>query len=298
MNTYLQHKHPAIQLFFILGTAFLLSQVGTIVASVVTNLLLGVDKFTAFNILGGYTKHPEARLIIIVFQIMQFLFLFLATTLIIGYYTSEQPLQYLGLNTLAPATYFTKALLLVLLSLVAMGMFGLINSYIPLPKSMLATEALQNEAIKNIALSNTIYQLIASIIVVGLFAAIGEELFFRAMLQPIFIKWTGKSWLGILIIAIIFSAIHMQFSGFLPRLALGLVLGYLYYYSRSIWVTIFFHFLFNTIQLVIVFNKPEQLTKTSPISGQNFIIILLGCLSTAAILYLFSRMATYKSANN
>lgn len=81
--------------------------------------------------------------------------------------------------------------------------------------------------------------------------AICEELVFRGILQPLFSRMTKNIHLGIWISAFIFSVIHMQFYGFLPRLLLGAVLGYLVIWSGSLWPAIFAHFVNNALAVVM-----------------------------------------------
>ncbi len=90
-----------------------------------------------------------------------------------------------------------------------------------------------------------------NIISIALFPAISEEFIFRGVLQTLVIKLFRRKHLAIFLVAIIFSAIHMQFYGFLPRFILGLLLGYLYYWSKSIWLGIFFHFINNGTEVYL-----------------------------------------------
>lgn len=89
------------------------------------------------------------------------------------------------------------------------------------------------------------WDFVVNLIMIAVLPAIGEELFFRAGLQGSLKKMFGNPHLAIWIAAIIFSAIHMQFYGFLPRMLLGAGFGYLYYYSGSIWYAMLAHFINN-----------------------------------------------------
>src|SRR5688572_32690696 len=85
---------------------------------------------------------------------------------------------------------------------------------------------------------NTTGDLIINIIVIALIPAFCEEMLFRGALQRVVIHLTKNPWAGIIITAIVFSALHMQFQGFLPRMFMGIVLGALYWYSGSLWTSI------------------------------------------------------------
>ncbi|PCJ80759.1 MAG: hypothetical protein COA49_07990 [Bacteroidetes bacterium] len=88
-------------------------------------------------------------------------------------------------------------------------------------------------------------QFIATLVSIALLPAICEELLFRGTIQPIFVKWSGNIHVGIWISAAIFSAIHFQFFGFIPRMLLGAGFGYLVYASGSLWPAVLGHFINN-----------------------------------------------------
>jgi membrane protease YdiL (CAAX protease family) len=82
-------------------------------------------------------------------------------------------------------------------------------------------------------------------------AGVCEEFFFQGALQPLMMKWTKNPHIGILITALIFSALHFQFYGFIPRFVLGVYLGYLFFWSRSLWLPILAHVLHNALSILI-----------------------------------------------
>jgi uncharacterized protein len=290
LTTYLKYKHPAIQLLILLGTAFLLSQLAGIVAALIVNVGYGIGFKVVYSLLKGDAKHAQLKAVLVIFQATQFFFFFLATAFVYAYYADEQPNKYLGLDHFAKKHFFTKTIALVFLGFLAMGFLALINQLVPLSKATLDLEKKQSEAVMVLAVAKNIPDLIGSIILVGLFAAVGEELFFRGVLQRILIQWTTKPWLGIVITGILFSAIHLQFSGFLPRMGLGILLGFIYWYSGSMWVNILFHFLFNSMQVILAYLKPESVKNDTPISNSNVIITVVGLISTIAIVFILNEM--------
>jgi membrane protease YdiL (CAAX protease family) len=105
---------------------------------------------------------------------------------------------------------------------------------------------------------------IMNILIIAIMAGIGEELMFRGVIQKILIGWTKNIHLGILYTAIIFSTIHFQFYGFVPRMILGMVLGYLYIWSKSLWVPVIAHAINNALTVTFTpntFNKGNELVK-------------------------------------
>jgi membrane protease YdiL (CAAX protease family) len=86
---------------------------------------------------------------------------------------------------------------------------------------------------------------------IALLPAVAEELMFRAGLQRVFGRMFNNPHLAIWLSAFIFSAIHMQFYGFLPRLLLGATFGYIYFWSGSLWYAIFGHFINNAYAVCV-----------------------------------------------
>lgn len=95
--------------------------------------------------------------------------------------------------------------------------------------------------------TGTFWGLMVNLLMIGVIAAIGEEIIFRGLLQTLFQKIIRNHHIAIVVTAILFSAFHFQFFSFLPRFLLGVVLGYLFYYGQSIWYPIAAHFVNNTM---------------------------------------------------
>ena len=156
-----------------------------------------------------------------------------------------------------------KALLVVLafyiLSIPAMNWLVTANEAMSLPASLSGLEHWMRvmedsaaETTKQILDIHTVGELIACVLVVGVMAGLSEEMLFRgAMLRMMQDSRLGKH-VVVWIVAIIFSAFHMQFYGFFPRLVLGLWLGYLLVWTGSLWVPIIAHTLNNST--VVIFS--------------------------------------------
>ncbi|SHO61452.1 CPBP family intramembrane glutamic endopeptidase [Algoriphagus zhangzhouensis] len=134
------------------------------------------------------------------------------------------------------------------------------NSQMVLPESMASLEAWMRsmeeqlmEMTKYLTDFQTIPELLAGILVIGVLAGIGEEMFFRGVLQPKMHLYTGSVHWGIWLSAIIFSAIHVQFYGFLPRVFLGAMFGYMYVFTGSLVYPILAHIINNTFTVLMVY---------------------------------------------
>lgn len=92
--------------------------------------------------------------------------------------------------------------------------------------------------------------LLVNMLMIGVIAAVGEELIFRGLLQGLISDMVRNVHLAILVTALLFSAFHFQFFSFLPRFFLGVILGYLMYYGQSIWYPILAHFVNNAMGVI------------------------------------------------
>ena len=155
------------------------------------------------------------------------------------------------------------------------------NKLLVLPESLhwlemrlLNEENIRNEGLLAILGLNENIDWYVNILLLCVLAAIGEELFFRGVCQDVISYWTNKPYLSIVVTAILFSVMHFQFYGFIPRFVMGLFLGLIMYWSRSIWLVVVMHFSFNFIQLGVYFYFNEFLNdKTSDLEGNMVFII-------------------------
>lgn len=143
------------------------------------------------------------------------------------------------------------------------------------------------ELTKLIADFSTLPKLLVGIIVVAVIPAIGEELVFRGVLQRQIHRWFDNTHVAIWIAAIVFAAIHMQFFGFIPRMVLGAMFGYLYFWSGRIMVPIIAHFVNNgfTVFLLYLQQTGKIDFDVESTEAMPWIWVLLSLLLTAGVLY-------------
>jgi membrane protease YdiL (CAAX protease family) len=134
------------------------------------------------------------------------------------------------------------------------------NSEIKLPVELAGLEntlqKLENDAAQlteKILSGKSFCDYLLNLIIIALLPSIGEEFIFRGVLQRLFLQWTKSGFLAICLAGIIFSAFHLQFYGFIPRLLLGIYFGYLFYWSKKIWFAVWAHFLNNAMAVSLYF---------------------------------------------
>lgn len=145
--------------------------------------------------------------------------------------------------------------------------------------------------------------LIYNLIVIALIAAIGEELMFRGALMNIFMRMLKNPHLAIWLTAVIFSAIHFQFLGFLPRMLLGAMFGYLFYWSGNLVYPVLAHFCNNAVAVVFAYYLQQQgrsLDELDAISKSPAYMTILSAIFMVFLLLVFKRryQRTTKSLNN
>jgi membrane protease YdiL (CAAX protease family) len=170
------------------------------------------------------------------------------------------------------------------------------NANLTLPDSMSRIESLMKqmqeaatEMIEKFVNVDTIGGLILNLFMIAGLAALGEELLFRSIIQTSLIKICKNVHIGILIASAIFSFIHLEFYGFVPRLILGMLLGYMFYFSGSIWIPMLMHFLNNGTVVLIYFLNNKGITNIDVDTfGQTSIPILIVSIIVMIVLFLLS----------
>lgn len=153
----------------------------------------------------------------------------------------------------------------------------------------------QNQELVNLMMRDPrVSILLINIFVMAVLPAVGEELMFRGTIQPFLQKWTKNPHWAIWITAIIFSAIHFQISGFIPRMLIGVYLGYLCYWSGSLWLPILAHFMHNSMSILTDFvflrrGFDLDSLKLSDIHGWQYIMGVSIMLAAVGVYWLWRK---------
>lgn len=100
---------------------------------------------------------------------------------------------------------------------------------------------------------HTVGDFLIGFAVVAVVAGVAEELLFRGIIQSELYRGTNNIHIAIWVSAFLFSAIHFQFFGFVPRMLLGALFGYLYYWSGNIFVPMFAHIVNNGFLVIMIY---------------------------------------------
>ena len=213
--------------------------------------LFGVGVKDLISSLSDFTNDKTIRLLQY-FQVIQSFGLFIIPALLAGYFFERNSAHFLSIDKPSKWSVYLVTLVLMFASLPFINWMVSVNEAIRLPGFLQGLEnwmkTTEEEAAKLTgAFLNmpTFGRFLFNMVMIALLPAIGEEFMFRGLLQRLLKEWLGNIHVAIVIAAILFSALHMQFYGFFPRMLLGIMFGYLFYWSGSLWVPVCAHFINN-----------------------------------------------------
>lgn len=217
---------------------------------------------------------------------------FLVPALLFAYCYNRQWFDYNAANRRPKQSMINIVLILSVTLLPVVGALSAFNQHI-MPQEggvaefMRDLEEAANHILELVTSQRSSWDLVANMLVFAVLAGVCEEFFFQGALQPLMMNWTKNPHIGILLTALIFSALHFQFYGFIPRFLLGVYLGYLFYWSRSLWLPILAHVLHNALSLMVDFTLQGRGIDTDNLQFTD----VRGSLPTAAACALISAMA-------
>ena len=290
MHTYLRNRPAWAQLMIFGGLTFgLLLVISGVGVSILAHLNhMSIAQLSTIIKNNEFAK-PENAGLLKGLLVVNDIGLFILPPLIFSYLADPHPLAFVGLRPPQRNNFLLIALITMIAGYFVVQLLGSLNETIVylLPKStqqwILNGEADANGQMKNILSMKSPADLLITIFLAGVLPAVGEELFFRGILQKLFIQIFKSPWPGIIFTGFLFSAFHMQFMGFIPRMALGIILGALYWYSGSIYSSMLGHFIFNSISVVLIYFGVADLDSKSVFSIGY---LLAGLLSIIIVVFL------------
>jgi hypothetical protein len=290
-----QNIHPARK---IAVTAFI-SLLGLFIFMILSLILsipiFGMDVFSQM-VNSSITANPENIQVLKYFQLTQSLGLFVAPSIFLALLFGQSISQYLYLHKKPLFWGILLATLIVLFSSPIINLLAQWNEQMSLPQWMQGIEQwMRNsedtaaELTELFVQTSTIGGLFYNIFLIALIPAIGEELLFRGIIQRVFTEWFKNEHIAIWLTAIIFSALHLQFFGFIPRVFLGALFGYLLIYSRNLWLPVIAHFVNNAAAVVAyyLFNNNYIATNPDKLGVEGKEASILAIASTILIVFLF-----------
>lgn len=195
---------------------------------------------------------------------------FLVPALIFGSLVQKNVFEFFNMNQFPTLLFVVMGILIIFLSNPFNEWLVYQNNQLNLPPFLSDWETWMREAEEAAAIATNKFlemdsfnEYLLNIFMIGVMAALGEELLFRGAAQPLMMKLFKNPHIGIWSVAIIFSIIHFQFYGFFARMFLGAILGYSYYFTKNLWIPIIAHFFNNSMAVTYVYLSKEPLYNTS-----------------------------------
>lgn len=298
---------PWRKLIVVTGLALVFTMIFSFMGGMLAKFFFGINFFDS-NAFSDLENIHTVNAMKLIQAIGAGLGTFIATSLVAAFLFGEKISEYLQLNGRFRFLQLTTVLLIMITGVPLINIMVEWNSHLSFPDFLAPVEtwmrASEQEAerlTKAFVNVTTARDVMINLMVIAVLPAIGEELLFRGVVQRVLTEWFGSAHAGIWISAAVFSAIHVQFFGFVPRMMLGVCFGYMLHWSGSIWLPVIAHF-FNNAAAVIsawyVFThkggfNPDQLGVEE---GGKMLIWLSALFVTLLMMHLYS--LRNHSANN
>lgn len=225
---------------------------------------------------------------------------FIVPPLLLAYFFRGDISAYLSLSKKTDVYSLVLVFLLLLLALPLINFLGEMNNSFHLPSFLEPVEKWMRESEDRAALlteaflkMDNLNSLLINLLIIAVIPAIGEELLFRGLVQRIFTDWSKNVHTGVWLAALLFSAMHMQFYGFIPRVLLGALLGYLLVWSGSLWLPILAHFINNAAAVLFTYLYRHQMMSLNPDEigtvSSDQMPVLFSLVTTIALIFVLHR---------
>jgi membrane protease YdiL (CAAX protease family) len=296
-----KHYHPSLQFVIFIAITIGVIGAGYLIGSAAVIAIYGVDAL--LDIARLNLASPATVNALWVLQIVSTTIPIIAASLIFAIWVVKNPQEYIRPSFKFPPLLWVIVLCVMVISTPLIECLSNFNQKLVLPhlldglqRWMRETEN-QAEKLTTVLLQmKTISSMIFKLVVVGLLTAVVEEFMFRGCIQTIFTKWTKNAHAAVWITAALFSAFHMEFFGFLPRMFLGVLFGYFVVWSGSVWPAVWAHFINNGTAVVVSYLYQNKMIKVNPDDQHifNYGSYLFSLIIVLFLLYLYRVIATGK----
>ena len=293
-KAWLSYLTPFSKILFVL----MLVIIGLIIA-VFGGLLLTMIQYhadlTKATLLLSNVNNPSSILIMKELQIIQSVFLFIVPAFVAGALFEQSATGYFGMNKIPSGKAFLIIFFLMMVSAPFISELVSLNEMMKLPSALGGMERWMKDTEEEAAQITEKFLdvhsaggFLVNMLMIAVIPALGEEMMFRGLLQRLLGEWFKNIHISIFVTAFIFGAIHVQFYGLLPRMMLGVMFGYLYLWTGTLWAPVFAHFINNGTAVLI-----SYLSNTGTLranyenfgSTDNIFLIILSLILTGFLLY-------------
>lgn len=247
------------KIMILVGLALVFMTIGSVIGIFFFTQITGMPFAQVADFQKHLNDYPNMYDAVMALQTFSTPIPFIAASFFFWIVIEKQTLNSFSFQEVKPIVFLLVALLIIIFmffdALIIEWNQGIVfpESLKGIEKWMKKSEESAGELTKFLTDFKTPSQLIVAMIVVAVLAGVSEELLFRGVLQNITLRASGNPHVAIWFAAFVFSFIHFQFYGFFPRMLLGALFGYLYYWTKNIWVPIFAHFVNNGFTLLMAY---------------------------------------------
>ncbi len=292
---------PAMQLLLFFAISIGIILLGYLIGALAVIVIYGLD--TLMQLAQLNLSNPDTINALWILQIISTTIPLFIAPVFFAYVIVKNPQNYLR-----PALNFSPMLIVLVFFIMFMSsplieLLTNINQKMVLPSPFKSVQVWMREKedtaqkLTTILLQmKTFGSMIKNVILVGLLTAIAEEFMFRGVIQTILTRWTKNQHTAVWITAVLFSSFHMEFFGFLPRMMLGALLGYLVVWSGSIWPAVWGHFINNGTAVVVTYLYQHKKIKVNPDEQHmfNYSAYLFSLIIVLFLLFMYKKLATDK----
>jgi len=295
---YLENKNFLVKF----GTLMLLIAVFFVITNII-GILLAIP-FFGFDILFNldqsldYTNKSTLTFMKYL-QVISQIGVFILPAYFFAYLSNRQPMNYLRLRSEFKIFPLVVAMLVILVSIPFINYLVRLNEQMTFPDFMSGIEnwmrnledqaAVMTQAFLKV---NSLSGLFVNLTIIAFLAAIGEELLFRGVILRILNDSMKNIHLAVILSAIIFSAFHGQFYGFIPRAVLGVLFGYIFIWTGNLWIPILLHLLFNSVSVVVAYlYEIDRINTNYEDFGESssVLIVVMSLISTVLLMFILSK---------
>ena len=300
----LADRTPYRKFLILVGIALISGIIFSTLGSLLAAMLTGVKVLSDPQALSDLTN-PVVIDALKIIQMVSAIGTFFLPPIIAAWLFSDDVKGYLGVTKKPSSQQIVLVLMLLLVAIPFINWMMMANNLMELPASMKGVQDWMKEMEDNagqitnlLVKTSSIGGLLFNVFLMAVIPALGEEFLFRGVIQKLFKELSGNIHVGIILSAILFSAMHMQFYGFLPRFALGAMLGYLMFWSGSLWLPVIAHFINNFLAVISAWAVANGSLKINPDTigtepGQS-VMLGISVFLTWGILFLIRKVSLEK----
>lgn len=269
----------------------------TFVSQLLVSVVFGYDLNEMLTALSNPYSSDSAKLPLMIMQGITSLGAFIIIPLFYIRFNLKAPLEPFFILPEKPLRPLFMTLVILFCFMVANSVIIEWNQNLEMPEALhwfeswaQSKETQLEELTEYLTSFSSFSEYLIALFVIAVIPAVGEELLFRGLIQNLFSSALKNHHLAIWVAAILFGVFHFQFYGVVPRILLGALFGYIYYWSNHLSLAMFGHFLNNGLTLTMLYFSQLNITDFDPTSAETappFYAIAIFFVAGAVLLYLF-----------